>query len=179
MAEEQDGLECRFTGPDQDGFFWLQRAETNGAFGMVNLGCCNEDDILGAMTEFLHEKGWIEPDEEADSNEGDLDAPSVEAQPASQDHRVSRRVELSLDAEIRKSGGSFVSVPVLDLSTHGFRIESPLWLKEGSDLWLRLPGLEARHAKTAWVRGAVSGCAFVEPLHEAVLDLIISRGRTT
>jgi hypothetical protein len=61
MADEQDDHECRFTGPDGDGFFWLQRTETTGGFGIVNLGCCDEDDILGAMTTFLQEKGWIEP----------------------------------------------------------------------------------------------------------------------
>ncbi len=176
MADARDSAECRFTGPDDNGIFWLQRTETTGSFAMVNLGCCDEDDILAAMTTFLQAKGWIEPAAEVGSIAEQ--AHGVQAQLGSEEHRVSRRVELSLDAEIRKSGGSFVSAPVLDLSTHGFRIESPLWLKEGSDLWLRLPGLEARHARAAWVRGAVSGCAFAEPLHEAVLDLIISRVRS-
>jgi hypothetical protein len=58
---KQDHHDCRFTGPDGDGFFWLQRTETNGAFGFINLGCCDEDEILTAMVKMLEEKGWIEP----------------------------------------------------------------------------------------------------------------------
>jgi hypothetical protein len=60
MADEKVEHDCRFTGPDSEGFFWLQRTETNGAFGIINLGCCDEDDILSAMVKVLEEKGWIE-----------------------------------------------------------------------------------------------------------------------
>jgi hypothetical protein len=52
--------DCRFTGPDGDGFFWLQRTDTSGAFGIINLGCCDEEGLLGAMVKILEEKGWIE-----------------------------------------------------------------------------------------------------------------------
>jgi PilZ domain len=98
-----------------------------------------------------------------------------DAEAAAQKDRVSRRVVLTLEAQVRQSGGSFVSAPVLDLSTHGFRAETHFYLREGNDLWLRLPGLEARHARVAWVRGSLVGCSFEEPLHEAVLDLIIRK----
>lgn len=90
--------------------------------------------------------------------------------------RNSPRVPVSLDAGLRPRGGySVVSVQILDLSTHGFRIESSLDLSIGMDVWLRLPSLEPCHAKVAWVEGYIAGCAFERPLHPAVLDMILSR----
>lgn len=90
--------------------------------------------------------------------------------------RKSTRVPVSLDAGLRARGGvAPVSVEILDLSTHGFRIDTLLDLQVGMDVWLRLPGLEPCHAKVAWVDGYVAGCAFERPLHPAVLDMIVSR----
>lgn len=92
--------------------------------------------------------------------------------------RRSARVPVTLDAGLRPRGGySAVSVQILDLSTHGFRIESALDLTVGVDVWLRLPGLEPCHARVAWVDGYIAGCAFERPLHPAVLDMIVSRAK--
>jgi hypothetical protein len=60
VTEPPEDQDCRFTGPDGDGFFWLQRTETGGAFGIINLGCCDEEGLLGAMVKILEEKGWVE-----------------------------------------------------------------------------------------------------------------------
>lgn len=93
--------------------------------------------------------------------------------------RNSPRVPVNLDAGLRPRGGySVISVQILDLSTHGFRIESSLDLSIGMDVWLRLPSLEPCHAKVAWVEGYTAGCAFERPLHPAVLDMILSRAGT-
>jgi hypothetical protein len=82
------------------------------------------------------------------------------------------RVHLTLPAGMRRPGASPVSVTVLDLSPTGFRVETHLELPESGDIWLRLPGLESRHAKVIWTAGCVYGCAFQEPLHPAVFDMI-------
>ena len=50
-------------------------------------------------------------------------------------------------------------------------------LPVGTDVWLRLPGLEACQAKVAWERGNHVGCAFERPLHPAVLEMIAKRAR--
>lgn len=90
--------------------------------------------------------------------------------------RKSSRVAVDFEAGLRPRGGAAaVSVHILDLSTHGFRIDSLLDLAVGTDVWLRLPGLEPSHAKVAWTEGYISGCAFERPLHPAVLEMIISR----
>ena len=93
--------------------------------------------------------------------------------------RVSERVSIEVAAGLRQRGASGVSVQVMDLSTHGFRVQTHLELAEGSDVWLRLPGLEPCHAVVAWAKGNYVGCRFERPLHTAVLEMIVrkSKGR--
>ena len=91
--------------------------------------------------------------------------------------RVAPRRPVNLEAGARRAGGSGVAVRVTDLSTHGFCMETHLFMTPGTDLWLRLPSLEMRHARVAWVRGALVGCAFEAPLSPFVFDLIVQRAR--
>lgn len=92
--------------------------------------------------------------------------------------RKSSRVAVDFSAGLRPRGGtSAVTVHILDLSTDGFRIDSLLDLQIGTDVWLRLPGLEPTHAKVAWADGYLAGCKFERPLHPAVLDMIIARAK--
>jgi len=89
--------------------------------------------------------------------------------------RAADRVPIELNAGLRQRGASAVSVHVRDLSTHGFRIETHLELEIGTDVWLRLPGLEPALAHVMWSEGYHAGCAFERPLHPAVLDMIVKR----
>lgn len=86
-----------------------------------------------------------------------------------------KRVHVELGAALRQRGASGVSVRVMDLSTHGFRAATHLDLPDGSDVWLRLPGLEPFHAKVCWSEGYMIGCAFERPLHPAVLDMLVRK----
>ena len=71
------------------------------------------------------------------------------------------------------------SIQILDLSVDGFRATTHLQLEKGSDVWLRLPGLEPYQAKVMWAKGNFVGCAFERPLHPAVLEMIVKKtGRT-
>lgn len=79
-----------------------------------------------------------------------------------------------MEASLRASGEKPFRVEVRDLSVSGFRIESFVDLKAGDRIWLRLPALEARHARVVWVEGYQAGCAFEAPLHPAVLEMIAS-----
>jgi hypothetical protein len=90
--------------------------------------------------------------------------------------RKSERVKLELGAGLRQRGGTGVAIQILDLSTDGFRATTHLQLEKGSDVWLRLPGLEPHHAKVMWAKGAFIGCAFERPLHPAVLDMVVRKG---
>jgi len=95
--------------------------------------------------------------------------------PKSHRPRNSQRLNVDMSAGLRQRGASGVSVRVLDLSTHGFRAATHLELAKGTDVWLRLPGLEPYHAKVAWSEGHYVGCAFERPLHAAVVEMIVRK----
>ena len=92
-----------------------------------------------------------------------------------QRQRKSDRIAVNVGAGLRQRGASGVSVRVLDLSPHGFRAATHLELCDGTDVWLRLPGLEPLHAKVAWTEGHFIGCAFERPLHPAVVEMIVRK----
>jgi hypothetical protein len=89
--------------------------------------------------------------------------------------RKSERTHVEIGAGLRQRGASGVTVQILDLSTHGFRASTHLDLQPGSDVWLKLPGLEALHAKVAWANAHFVGCAFEKPLHPAVLNMVVRK----
>jgi PilZ domain-containing protein len=106
---------------------------------------------------------------------GELSTQSGFAEPARPGRRA-ERVSVELGAGLRQRGASGVTVQIMDLSTDGFRAATHLELYPGTDVWLRLPGLEACHARVMWSEGHYVGCAFVRPLHPAVLDMIVAKG---
>jgi hypothetical protein len=89
--------------------------------------------------------------------------------------RKSERVTLDMGAGLRQRGGTGVAIQIMDLSVDGFRASTPLNLAKGTDVWLRLPGLEPYQAKVVWAKGNFIGCAFERPLHPAVLDMIVKK----
>jgi hypothetical protein len=99
---------------------------------------------------------------------------TAELHPQSEeDSRRAARAEVVIGAGLRQRGAHAVTVQVLDLSVTGFRAATHLELMPGTDLWLKLPGLESLHSRVVWMRGHLLGCEFVRPLHPAVLDMIV------
>lgn len=92
-----------------------------------------------------------------------------------EDGRQAERAAVEIGAGLRQRGASSVTAQILDLSTHGFRASTHLDLEMGADVWLKLPGLEAMHAKVAWANSHFIGCAFERPLHPAVLQMVVGR----
>ena len=89
--------------------------------------------------------------------------------------RKSERVNLAMGAGLRQRGGTGVAIQIMDLSVDGFRASTHLNLAKGTDVWLRLPGLEPYQARVIWAKGNFIGCAFERPLHPAVLDMIVKK----
>jgi hypothetical protein len=106
------------------------------------------------------------------SGQLDLDG---EREAEEQNGRASERVPIEIGAGLRQRGASGVSIQVMDLSIHGFRAATHLDLPPGTDVWLRLPGLEPFHANVAWAKGHFVGCRFERPLHPAVLEMIVRK----
>jgi hypothetical protein len=91
--------------------------------------------------------------------------------------RRSGRIKIVLPAGFRRPGAHRAAIEVRDLSTHGFRAEVFERLSPDEKLWLKLPGVEGWEARVAWVRGDEIGCEFLQPLHPAVLNIIVAHGR--
>ncbi|MGQ0558619.1 MAG: PilZ domain-containing protein [Sphingosinicella sp.] len=91
--------------------------------------------------------------------------------------RRADRIHMTMAAGLRQRGASGVSVQIMDLSTDGFRAATHLDLPAGTDVWLRLPGLEASQAQVVWARGNFIGCAFLRPLHPAVLEMVVAKSQ--
>ena len=92
--------------------------------------------------------------------------------PGLEGRRAARR-EVTVGAGLRQRGAHAVTIQIIDLSTDGFRAATHLDLFPGSDVWLKLPGLESLHAQVVWMRGHMLGCHFVRPLHPAVLEMVV------
>ena len=91
--------------------------------------------------------------------------------------RRAERIPMTMAAGLRQRGASGVSVQIMDLSVTGFRAASHLDLPAGTDVWLRLPGLESSQARVIWSRGNFIGCAFLRALHPAVLEMVVSKSK--
>ena len=97
----------------------------------------------------------------------------VSSAPSCAKARKAERADVAIGAGLRQRGAGGVTIQILDLSTHGFRASTHLELQIGTEVWLKLPNLEAWHAKVAWMNGHMLGCEFMRPLHPAVLDMIV------
>ena len=89
--------------------------------------------------------------------------------------RQADRADCEIDAGLRQRGASGITVQVLDLSTHGFRASTHLELPTGTDVLLKLTGLEPLHSRVTWMNGCLVGCEFVRPLHPAVMQMVVRR----
>jgi hypothetical protein len=93
------------------------------------------------------------------------------------EQRAAQRTGVTLGAGLRQRGASAVTVHIMDLSTTGFRASTHLELMTGTDLWLKLPGLESLQSRVVWMQGHMLGAEFVRPLHPAVLDMVVRNCR--
>jgi hypothetical protein len=90
--------------------------------------------------------------------------------------RRAGRMKIVLPVGMRRPGAHSIPVELRDLSTQGFRAEVFQSLSLNDRLWLKLPGVESWEARVAWVRGDEVGCEFLQPLHPAVLNIILAQG---
>jgi hypothetical protein len=87
--------------------------------------------------------------------------------------RLFQRDAVSIPAEIREQGGGRQKISVIDLSRSGFRMHCIFLIPADRIVFLTMQGLESLEARIAWHDGEYYGCAFRQPLHEAVYDHII------
>jgi hypothetical protein len=90
------------------------------------------------------------------------------------DGRKAERRVVNLAAALREDGAKTAPIVVVDISTGGFKAEVPDEVEEGAEVWLKLPGCEAKRSRVKWRRGKEAGCEFETPLHESELQLVVA-----
>jgi hypothetical protein len=87
--------------------------------------------------------------------------------------RRAERFQADIAAGVRERGRSVMPIEVVDLSTHGCRIEFSGALVVGAHAWLTLPDLDSRHARVAWMGEGEAGLDFIQPLHPGIARLLL------
>jgi hypothetical protein len=100
----------------------------------------------------------------------DESARGEEGQP---DRRRAPRAALRLNATIREPGRSRVGVRVIDISTHGCRIEATSGASPEQWVLLSIAGLETQYCRVVWQCHEFAGLEFATPLAEVVLDRLL------
>jgi hypothetical protein len=90
-----------------------------------------------------------------------------------QERRRAPRNALRLNASIREPGRSRVGARLIDISTHGCRIESQATLSPDNWFLLTIAGLETQYCRVVWSCHEFAGIEFATPLAEAVLDRLL------
>jgi len=97
-----------------------------------------------------------------------------EIRPAGQpERRRAERAALRLNATMRTGGKNRFKVRLIDISTHGCRIECTNMVAEDSWVWLNVTGIETQYCRVAWHCQEFVGLEFATPLSEPVLDKLL------
>lgn len=91
-----------------------------------------------------------------------------------QDRRRVERLALRLTATMRDARSSRVRARVIDMSTHGCRIECTAPVDDDSWVWLSIAGLENQYCRVVWHCQEFIGLEFERPLSEAVFEKLLA-----
>ena len=92
----------------------------------------------------------------------------------SPERRRAPRTALRLSASIREPGRSRTGARLIDISTHGCRIEATSGASHDTWIMLTIAGLETQYCRVVWRCHEFAGIEFATPLAEAVLERLLS-----
>ena len=95
------------------------------------------------------------------------------AQQKQPERRRVARTALKLAATMRDGSRSKVAAKVIDMSTHGCRIECTTMVEDGSWVWLNITGLESQYSRVVWHCNEFIGLEFEKPLAEPVFERLL------
>lgn len=85
-----------------------------------------------------------------------------------EERRTMRRAACALDVTVRQRGRFAVAAATADLTPYGARLSGAGPFDLGSEMWLRMPGIESQTVRVVWSEGGTTGVVFAQPLHTAV-----------
>jgi hypothetical protein len=91
-----------------------------------------------------------------------------------EERRRANRAALRLSATMREPGRSRTGVRVIDISTHGCRIEATNCASADAWVWLSIAGLETQYCRVVWKAQEFAGLEFATPLSDAVLERLLN-----
>ena len=89
------------------------------------------------------------------------------------ERRRANRVALRLSATLREPNRGRVEARLIDISTHGCRVEAISGASPDTWLWLSIAGLETQYCRVVWHCREFAGLEFETPLADAVLDRLL------
>jgi hypothetical protein len=93
--------------------------------------------------------------------------------PAVDGRKAERRI-VNMAAALRESGAVTTPIQVIDLSTGGFKAALPAPLDPQTEVWLKLPGFEAKRSRVIWCKDGEAGFEFESPLHPGELETVLA-----
>lgn len=91
--------------------------------------------------------------------------------------RRGTRVRVGAAVSLRRSGKIAYHVTVLDVSSYGCKVEFVDRPGIDEHVWLRFPGLDPVEGQVCWIEPPYAGISFVNLIHPAVFDLLLTRLR--
>jgi hypothetical protein len=98
--------------------------------------------------------------------------------PVTDGRKAERRI-LNIAAALREAGATTTQVLVLDVSSGGFRAQVAGPLEQGAEMWLKLPGLEAKRSRVVWCKEDEAGFEFESELHPGCIEALAAPRRRT
>lgn len=92
-----------------------------------------------------------------------------------QAQRESERIPVTLGARMKRFGRGGYEVPVSDVSGTGCKVEFADRPDVGETVSIKFDGLDSLEATVRWVAGRNCGLDFVNPIHPAILDMLLHR----
>ncbi|WP_309662778.1 PilZ domain-containing protein [Sphingomonas sp.] len=89
------------------------------------------------------------------------------------DRRRANRAALNLAATMREGSRGKASVRLIDISTHGCRVEYSSTVAVDAWVWLNIASLESQYCRVVWHCQEFVGLEFEKPLADAVLDRLL------
>ncbi|MET0589312.1 MAG: PilZ domain-containing protein [Novosphingobium sp.] len=97
-----------------------------------------------------------------------MEEPSLPNQPT--ERRTAQRTSLHVPVTFRERGRSELSATMTSVSQTGCSVTGGGLTFEGSQVWVRIPGLESMLSRVIWNDGIRCGLWFEQALHPAVAD---------
>ena len=88
----------------------------------------------------------------------------IAADPGVEPRRREPRLGITAEIALRQLGHTAVEARLVNISSHGFMVESEALIAAGSRVWLTLPGAGRVNALVIWARNGRIGGAFAEPV---------------